>query len=142
MFSESTLSPGLVQAYRETQYRTAEPGAMTLTVGQFNPALDLLQRERGATCSAFITACNPYSAELTPSENLQRQADLAAELSRRSLHFVEGIGQHPSNNWPGEPSFLVLGLDLEAAKALCTQWEQNAFVWSGADAVPQLILLR
>ena len=41
-----------------------------------------------------------------------------------------------------EESFLVYGLTLEAAKALGTRLEQNAFIWSGEDAVPQLILLR
>jgi hypothetical protein len=32
-------------------------------------------------------------------------------------------------------------LALEAAKTSGTRMEQNAIVWSGADAVPQLILL-
>ena len=31
---------------------------------------------------------------------------------------------------------------VEAAKALGTRLEQNAIVWAGGDAVPQLILLR
>jgi len=36
----------------------------------------------------------------------------------------------------------VYGLTLEAAKTLGSRLEQNAFVCNGADAVPQLILLR
>ena len=28
------------------------------------------------------------------------------------------------------------------AKALATELEQNAFVWSGEDAVPKLVLLK
>jgi len=36
----------------------------------------------------------------------------------------------------------VPGLSLEASKSLGARFEQNAIVWSGADAVPQLILLR
>ena len=61
---------------------------------------------------------------------------------RFSLEFVAGIGQHPSNQWPGEPSYLVFGLTLEAAKTLGTRLEQNAIVWNGSDGTPQLILLR
>jgi len=53
-----------------------------------------------------------------------------------------GIGKHPSNDWPGEDSFLVFGLNLEAARALGARFEQNGFIWSSADGVPQLILLR
>lgn len=71
-----------------------------------------------------------------------RQEDLANELKQRSLIFIDGIGQHPSKEWPGEPSYLVFGLKLEAAKTLGVKYEQNAIIWTGSDAVPQLILLR
>jgi hypothetical protein len=72
---------------------------------------------------------------------LRRQEALAAELRRRSLAFLPGAGRHPSNDWPPEPSFLVLGLALEASKNLGRHYEQNAIVWAGADAVPRLITL-
>ena len=141
MFSESTLPSGLIQAYRETHYK-APSLDLALVVDQPNPALDQAQRRHRSGCSAFITACNPYSVELTPTDNGVRQLELAAELRSRSLAFVDGIGQHPSNEWSGEPIFLVFGLTLEAAKTLCARLEQNGFVWSGPDAVPSLILLK
>lgn len=143
MFSDSTLPQGLIQAYRETHYMAPGLG-LTLLIDQPNPALDLAHRRHRSQCSAFITACNPYSVELTSAENEARQGELASDLRSRSLAFVNGIGQHPTNGWAGggEPSFLVFGLTLEAAKALCLRLEQNGFVWSGADAVPRLILLK
>jgi hypothetical protein len=49
------------------------------------------------------------------------------------------IGKHPSNNWPGEVSVLVLGLDLEAAKSLTQHHEQHAFVWAAGNGVPELV---
>jgi hypothetical protein len=76
------------------------------------------------------------------SRNQLQAYALSKELERRSLSYVEGIGQHKSNQWPGEESFLVFGLTLEAANTLGSKLEQNAIVWSGKDAVPQLILLR
>lgn len=141
MFADSTLPPGLIQAYRDTHYKV--PGLeLTLFIDQFNPALDEAHRQHHADCSAFITACNPYSAELTTAENERRQRNLASMLLSRNLSFTDGIGQHPSNHWVGEPSFLVFGLTQEEAKTLCAKLEQNGFVWSGADAVPKLILLK
>ena len=68
------------------------------------------------------------------------QPNPALELKTRGLAFVDAIGQHPTNGWAGEPSFLVFGLPLDAAKTLCARLEQNGFVWSGADAVPRLIV--
>jgi len=63
-------------------------------------------------------------------------------LGTRGLALIDAIGQHPTNGWAGESGFLVFGLTLEAAKTLCPRLEQNGFVWSGADAVPRLILLK
>jgi hypothetical protein len=138
----SAIDPPTLQAYLETDYRVhGEPG-FTLRVGRASAELLAAHKRRRTDCSAFLTACNPFSQPLDAAANAARQAALAKELSSRSLAFLPGVGQHPSNGWPGEDSFLVFGLTLEAAKALGTRLEQNGIVWSGADAVPQLILLR
>ena len=52
---------------------------------------------------------------------------------------IDGIAKHPSNNWSGEVSVLVLGLDLEAAKTLARHYEQYAFVWASVDGMPELV---
>lgn len=142
LFLASAIDPRTVQAYLETEYIVhGEPG-FTLRVGQSRPDLLSAHKRQETDCSAFLTACNPFSEAFDAAANAARQAALAEELSRRSLVFLPGIGRHPSNDWPGEDSFLVFGLALEAAKVLGAKFEQNALVWAGADAVPQLILLR
>lgn len=142
MSERTSLPAALIRAYRETHYGISSRSRLTLVVDQQSHALIDLHRDHDVDCSAFITACNPYSAELSAERNAERQAELARELQQLGLTFAEGVGQHPSNHWPGEPSFLVFGLSLEAAKALGESYEQNAIVWSGADGVPRLILLR
>jgi hypothetical protein len=150
LFSESTLPESLIRAYRETHYKVfaatgTEAIAFTLLTDQVCVELSAAHRRHGADCSAYITACNPYSQSLRPDENAKRQGELARELRSRDLAFDEGVGHHPSNGWEGglgEPSYLVYGLGLDAAKAFARQFEQNAFVFSGIDAVPRLILLR
>ena len=142
MFSASAIDPRTVQAYLETEYRVHGKPGFTLRVGQASADLLSAHKRQKADCSAFLTACNPFSEPFDVAANAERQAALAKELSRRSLMFLPGIGQHPSNEWPGEESFLVFGLTLEAAKVLGSKFEQNGFIWTGAAAVPQLILLR
>ncbi len=131
-----------MQAFRETEYRASADEPFTLKVGEACPALAAAHKRHRVDCSAYITACNPLSQILDDEANAERHATLGRELARRSLATIEGIGQHPSNQWRGEPSYLIFGLTLEAAKTLGTRLEQNAIVWTGADAVPQLILLR
>ncbi|WP_213298013.1 DUF3293 domain-containing protein [Paraburkholderia sacchari] len=142
MFSDSDVPRDTIQAYLETHYNVSCDTPTTLQVGQFNQTLAAMHEASHVTGSAFITACNPFSQDIGPEANAARQVTLAGELKQHGLTFIEGIGQHPSNNWPGEASFLVLGASLDVAKALGEKHGQNAIIWCGANAVPQLILLR
>jgi len=138
----SAIDPDTLRAYEETHYRVLGDAPATLRIGIPNPALAELHRAFSVDCSAFVTAANPFSTLIDAEANALRQAALADELHREGLRFIEGIGEHPSGQWPGEPSFLILGLPLDTAKQLGARHEQNAIVWCGADSVPQLILLR
>ena len=70
-------------------------------------------------------------------EQLLRQA-----LQRAGWAYLEGFGEDPQSEWPGESSVLILGMDLHTARAWGQQWQQNALLYCGADTVPQLVLLR
>jgi hypothetical protein len=146
MSATSNLAPALLQAYRETHYRVNSDSSdlepLVLRVGEVLKPLAILHKKFGVDCSAYITACNPWSECLPDAENGKRQENLLHALRTRSLRWLEGIGKHPGNRWPGEPSVLILGLSLAAAKVLAEDFEQNAFVWSGADARPLLVTLR
>ena len=142
MFSASDIHPDLIQAYMETEFRVLEGLTFTLRVGQVSSDLLVAHKRHRVESSAFVTACNPFSQTVSDEINAEKQKALAKELTSRSLEFVEGIGQHPSSKWLGEPSYLIFGLTLEAAKTLGNRFEQNAIVWNGSDGTPQLILLR
>jgi hypothetical protein len=139
---ESIIDALTVQAYRETEYQVHGEEPFSLQVNRPSGPLSRLHHRYRVECSAFITGCNPFSHPLDDADNAARHAALGEELSRRSLASIEGIGQHPSNQWPGEPGYLIFGLSLEAARKLGSTLEQNAILWTGADATPQLVLLR
>lgn len=142
MFSGSEIPRHVIQAYLEAHYHVHGNAPTTLKVGEADASLAALHEAAGVACSVFITACNPFSEKVGDALNVERQQAFAHVLRQRGLSFIDGLGQHPTNGWAGEASFLVLGLTLEDARALGTQHGQNAIIWSGADAVPQLILLR
>jgi hypothetical protein len=133
------ISEELWAAYKETHFIVHDAPIFTLRIGQPSPALLQLFDKTNALSAAFITAYNPFSESLPEYKNKELQAQLEADLKKRSLKFIDGIGQHPSGDWPGEPSVLVLDLDLAAATVLAKHYQQNAFVWCGRDGVPQLI---
>ena len=146
LLPESAISPSLIEAYLAAHYRVDAELPFTLKVGVFSePLAQLLQRHQ-CDYVAYLTACNPLGQDVGDIENAARQAELGRELKGRSLRFIEGMGldsqSEEAQKWPGEASFLVLGLSLEASRALGRKYEQNALIWCGKDAVPQLVLLR
>ena len=84
-------------------------------------------------CAAFITAYNPYSKQLTDKENIVRNEQLFSDLQLQGIEVVFSEGQDPLEQWPGEPSFLALGLEQGIAEQLGAKYEQNAIVWCGAQ---------
>ncbi len=142
MFENSAIPQETIHAYLETSYHVDTEPPFTLKIGEASNELLAAHKKYNTDCSAYLTAWNPLSQCSSDSENTSYQNALLQTLARRSLNFVEGIGQHPSNNWPGESSVLVFGVTLETSKRLGAKFEQNAIVWIGSDAVPQLILLR
>ncbi len=135
----NTLPPELMQAFFDTHYILHNEAPLVMHIGQPCPELKNLMAQNNALSAAFITAWNPFSQNLHAKENQDRQDELKANIKKRGLICIDGIGKHPSNNWPGEVSVLVLGLDLGAAKSLARHYGQHAFVWAAGDGVPELV---
>ena len=138
----SEIPPLTIKAYLETDYCVSGEPPFVFRVGVANESLAGLYRQFQASSAVYVTAFNPFSQDIGEVANAAKQAELAKDLNQRSLTFFEGVGKHPSGDWPAEPSYFVLGLSLEAAKALGEKYNQNAIVWCGADAIPELVLLR
>ena len=137
------IHPDTVRAFLATGYRIGHSSQdIVLHIDQHSERLTRLFADNGVNCGAFLTAFNPRST-IQPNEvNDQAHAQLAAKLQELGLHAIEGSGSEEGTDWPAEKSYFALGLALAHAKAIGTQFDQDAIVWVGPDAVPQLILLR
>jgi hypothetical protein len=142
LFSESSIPAATIKAYLATDYKVMAAEPFVLNVGRTSPELALRFKLDRTDSAAFITAWNPYGELASDSENYAAQQELLAEIKALGLPYLDGEGQDPSGRWPGEQSFLVFGISLEAAKNLAGQFRQNGFVYAGSDATPRLILLR
>ncbi|MGE4370566.1 MAG: DUF3293 domain-containing protein [Burkholderiaceae bacterium] len=141
-YPDTCLDASLIDAYSGTEYRVYGPVPAVLTVNQASVQLQQLHDHYGVNCSAFITACNPYSQRIDDVGNLLRQASLKQEILEKGYPLLEAVGKDPQNKWPREPSFLVLGIPQPVAQELGRLFEQNAILYANDDAVPRLLILR
>lgn len=143
---QSEIPADLIDAYCSAHYQAGfGPDAVTLRVDQYSEPLSQLFTISGHQCAAFITASNPFGVRQSSKANRAACARLQERLAQyapQPKRIIEGVGLESAGDWPGEESFLVLGLDLETSRALGREFHQNAIVWVGKDAIPQLILLR
>ena len=140
--TNTSLPQSLLNAYEETHYRVCHEPSFILRVGIHSEAVALLQQEYGVKSCAFVTACNPFSQPLSNVENQRRQKNLEKIIATVGWVAIKGVGQHPSNNWQGEPSFLIMGISIEKAMTLARRFDQNALVFLDEKAIPELVLLK
>ncbi len=140
---ESKLSPEIIKAYRSARYRVmgTEP-PFVLRVDEPSVELASLLKNSKGQGAAFITVDNPQSRVVSNEQNLQARRSFMKEIEEKGFQFYLGVGEDPVGQWPGEQSFLVLGISLETAENLGNKYGQNAVLWAGLKGVPQLILLR
>lgn len=139
---QSQVPEALVKAFLETRYQVGEEGGFSLTIGAHSEDLARAHEARRVSCSVLITSDNPASTQVSPEENAAARQALLLELKNRNLSWCEGEGVHPSGDWPSEKSVMVWGLGRDGAADLGAKFGQDAVVWSDADAVPRLLLIR
>ena len=141
----SQLPPALQQAYRNALYQvdtTKSAVAQTLRVGERNDWLGQQLGRQSIQAACYLTACNPWGQILEPAENAARMRALRQELDSEGWQYLDGSGQDPLGHWPAEDSVLIWGMDADTARQWGRRWQQNAVLWSDADARPRLLWLR
>lgn len=142
MRQDKLIPAETVHAYLATEFRVLSPVPFTLRLNQASAELQALYRQSDVQCAAFLTAWNPYSKSRSATDNEGAQRCLLKDIGELKLRAIPGIGLDPSGEWEGEPSCLVLGMSHAVARDIGNRFKQNAIVWAGSDAIPELILLR
>ncbi len=138
--ASSQLDADLIRAYRAAVYRIDE--AFDLTIDDYSEALDAWQRRYDLESSALITACNPAGQRCSSAFNAKANRELENLIVKAGHPYCSTLARDPQNQWPPEAGFLIGGIACADAEALAQAFDQNAWVWSAADAVPRLRLLR
>lgn len=143
MSATTQIQADKLRAYLATEYRLGHTNAdIVLRIGERSQRLAELFARCGVTCGAFITAYNPHGTQQAAELNAAAHAELIRAISVHDLETLEGAGSEPGTDWEAELSLFALGLELEPAREIGIRFGQDAIVWVGPNAIPQLILLR
>lgn len=138
----SAIGEATLLAYLRCHYRVLETPPYTLRIGERSAALAALFERSGCDCAAFVTAWNPRGERHEAAANRAAQAALLRDIGARGYACIPGVGEDPDGQWAGEDSVFVPAMGLAEAMLIAGSSGQNALVWAGPDARPQLILLR
>lgn len=147
MPSLRTLVDALTQdAYEAAHYfiEPADAAAVVMRVAEQSTGLAALYATLNASSCGFITACNPMGKVCSDDYNSSAMAALTADVQALGLVMLPGTGRDadPGSDWSGEQSLAVFGISRQAACELGSRYGQNAILWAGADATPELVMLR
>lgn len=122
---DPTHPEGLVDVYGETR--------ITIELPDSDLVLDLTSRPpempEAWTTVHVITAWNPRSRLLLPSQNEERNRVLERQLRRLGLDPLPAVGSSRYGSWR-EDSFAVVNAPNDEILELAADWEQNAvFRW-------------
>lgn len=135
----SKISVELRNAYENTDYKVFfDEKEIILKIGKVSIEMTQILDDLRVNNFAFITAANPYSSLKSSEENQIRNLELEKFLIKKEIPYCKGIGESGDNTWK-EESFCAFGIDLEIAKQLAKEFEQNAFVFGMENGVPEIV---
>jgi hypothetical protein len=112
-------------AYVETVYNTA---AHRFTLSSEDMELELFTGRR----FSVLTAANPFSKQLSDSENAARNLDMKLEIEKLGFDFEWSYGEQSDHSWR-EDGFVIFDAPLEVTLELGRKFEQNAILY-GVDS--------
>lgn len=139
----TTIDKSKIDAYLQTDYCVGIGHVLfVLRIGVHSKELERMYQDTGQNCAVFITAFNPLGTQQSDEANIAAHERLGSHLRALTNFVIEGEGVDPDRKWPAERSFLVIGINRETSVAFGQRTNQDAVVWAGPDAVPELLLLR
>ena len=130
----------LLEAYLATTYEVKHLG-LYLRIGEENWDLEEFLIDNNVFSWAFISAWNPFSKPLPPSENKIRHLKLIEFVKNKRWVFAEGFGIPPNEDWQAEKSLFILDISRNEAINLGKKFDQNAIVIGRLGKTPELLFL-
>ena len=132
------LSPDLLAAYENAEYRVFADRDFVLRIGEPSPELDALLEFHRATTAVYVSAANPRGEQRSETDNAAATTALQSLIAAAGYPRYMGEGRDAGGSWR-EASLLVIGMYRENAIALGRLFQQNAIVFVERGGAAELI---
>lgn len=139
---KSSICKTLISAYQGSEFVVLSQPEFILRIGKTCQQADALLEQHNVQIGFIVTACNPYSNVLSDEDNQTRNTLLKQQMAASNCLLIDALGRDPTGEWPGEPSYFVMGINREDAIKWGVLFEQNAIVGYELGQPAELILLR
>jgi len=139
---EYALTDELLESYKKAYYVVFAELHIAMRIGVRSQHVQEVMQREGVSTAAFITAYNPRSRQFARYWNRELLMFLRHDVEINGYDHLGGEGCDPDGNWEPEESLLVLGISREEADRFARKYDQHAFVFIGADGVPELAITK
>lgn len=127
MIEHPATTATLLRAYLDADYRWEFDGQWRhLRIGTLEPAVEA--RFPDVNRFGLLSAWNPRSVERAPTENRAADDTLHLRLAHGGLSYRPAFSSARDRTWR-EPSWLVMGMSMEAFDALARRFGQLGTLW-------------
>lgn len=132
----------LLDAYRKAKYMVfIDNEEHRLYVGEKSQEVELLLTKHSKLSAYFISPENPFSHQLSESDNAARHLQFLNELNKLGCEYYEGYGTDENETWSREKSYLVLSDNETLITGLAQLFEQNAILRVAKHSCIELLVL-
>jgi len=97
---------------------------------------------QGIESWAFLTPCNPNSTQVPEIQNKNNLIKLEEKLKNLQMGYYSALHKADNQNWPDEPSFLLINVSLDSVQELSEEYHQSAFIYGQSGSEPEIIFYR
>jgi len=106
--------------------------SQALHVGIHNLGTDRFLASHGATFAAVLSAYNPWSMHVLPTENRHNQEWMECNLRDEGYRFVHAVGKaaewiaDPEHAWPPDVSVCIFDISMQDLNAMMVRYRHSA----------------
>lgn len=134
------IDESLLKAYQQTSFRLLD-SQIHIHINARNPDLDSFLIDNNAFQWIYISADNPQSNLVSPTENQRNRARLLQYCKDRKIRYWPGIAVPTTNDWPPEENLLLLDVGLPLRDQLAIEFDQKGYLHGRINGAAHLKIM-